>query len=100
MINNINMTLQLKSKIKITPICDQIDDDKILRSLSYDQEPHQDNIYIIEECIDNVYNLSLNNRIMRFTLYYEDKWYYKTHDSILRQVSHIWRPKECIIEVL
>lgn len=97
------MTLEINRSIKITPIYEIIEDDKIIRSLSYDQEPHPDFIYIVDYYNETTkeYSLRLNNRIARFTIYFEnEKWYYTTHDSVVRQSVHIWIPKECIIEIL
>lgn len=94
------MTLLLKSKIKITPIYEEPIDNKIVRTLSYDQEPHEDNIYVVEDFNGTDYSVSLNDRMMRFSIYYTDKWYYITHDSITKQYTHLWIAKECLIEVL
>lgn len=94
------MALEINTRIKITPV-GETNDTKLLRALSYDQEPYPDNIYIIEDYNSNYYTVSLNKRSMRFSLYYSnEKWYYITHDSATRQTTHTWQPKECIIEVV
>lgn len=94
------MTLQVNTRIKITPI-QETNNDNLMRTLSCDQEPYPENIYTVENNNSNEYTISLNSRIMRFTLYSKnEKWYYITHDRITRQTTHVWDPKECTIEVV
>lgn len=94
------MTLEVNTRIKIIPIQDTNNDD-LLRTLSCDQEPYPENVYSIENNNLNHYSISLNGRTMRFTLYSKDeKWYYITHDSITKQTTYVWEPKECTIEVV